>query len=300
MGSGTTREDHPESNSGNEQRSLAGKGLGLNPFFLRLATDFPLMSEAALLALLHSPSLAESPWRADYRREFAPKMSIDGEGIATVPVQGALARKPSIWELATGRVEDTDAIRNLIDQAAASSDIRGIMLAVDSPGGFFQGGPELAASVREANIRKPVVAHVAGMGASLAYLVASQASAIVASPSASVGSIGVIAMHADMTGLYEQLGIKLEVFRNTAGTLKAPGAYGTSLTDEQRTHIQSGVDAVHKIFVDTVKAARPQVKTGSMKGQTFMGNEAADLGLIDWAGNTSLAKALILRNGPRR
>jgi signal peptide peptidase SppA len=296
VGSGSAQDDGSTPNDGR----TANQAIGLNPFFLRLATDVPLMSEAALFALLHSPSMAEPRWRASMRREMAPKMSIDDDGIATVPVQGTLARKPSLWEMMTGAVEDTDSIRGLIDQAAASSDIRGILLSVDSPGGFFQGGPELAASVRDARQVKPVVAHVSGMGASLAYLVASQADAIVASPSASVGSIGVIGMHADMTGLYERFGIKLEVFRNTTGTLKAAGAFGTSLTDEQRAHIQTGMDSLYKTFVDTVKTARPQVKTDSMKGQTFMGDQAADLGLIDWSGNTTLAKALILKNGPRR
>lgn len=269
----------------------------MSPFLYRLATDIPLMLDAALVALLQpgpEPMAAEHPSYRELRQDMRPRMSVDSKGIATVPVQGALARNPSVRELAAGRVEDTDAIRGMIDTAAADSNISGIVLAIDSPGGFFTGGPELADSVAAARIRKPVVAHVQGMAASLGYMIASQADLIVASPSASVGSIGAIAAHADLTKFWEQLGVQWDVFRSQGADLKAPGAYNTALTDSQRENIQTSVDQVAGVFTKTVQRSRPGARLEGLRGRMFMGHEAADLGLLDWMGPESLAKGLIL------
>ena len=254
------------------------------------------MTEGALLALLQpfNPVLAEHPRLTQLRADARPQMSLDSRGIATIPISGSLMRKPSLWETWSGRAEDTDALTSLVHQAANDSNVSGILLAVDSPGGMFNGGLELADAVRSARMRKPVVSHVSGLGASLAYMVASQSDAIVASPSASVGSIGVIAAHADMTQFFADMGVKLEIFRSAGADLKAPGIYGTSLTDSQRESIQSSVDKVGQIFASTVTRARPKAKLEGLRGRTFLADDAADLGLIDYAGNDSFAKAIAM------
>lgn len=249
------------------------------------------MLDAALITLLE-PLTAEAPFFKELRQEFRPKMFVDGRGLATIPVEGALARKPSLYELAYGRVEDTDSIRALVDDAAGDSNIRGIIMAIDSPGGFFTGGLELANSVAAARTQKPVVAYVRGMAASLGYMIASQADTIVASPSASVGSIGAIAAHADLSGFWTKLGIKWDVFRSQGADLKAPGAYNTALTPEQREDIQGGVDRVADIFTKTVQRNRSKAQLSGLRGKMFMGDEAADLGLLDWVGGENLAQAL--------
>ena len=47
-------------------------------------------------------------------------------------------------------------------------------------------------------------------------------------------------------------GVKWDVFRSKGADLKAPGAYNTELTAEQREDIQTGVDKVANIFTNTV------------------------------------------------
>jgi signal peptide peptidase SppA len=254
------------------------------------------MTEAAIIALLQPvpPSMAESAWRRSVRNEFRPNVKVDNQGIATIAITGALMRSPSLYELFTGNAEDTDHVREAVNAVAGDSNVRGIVLAIDSPGGMFNGGPELADAVRAARHQKPVVAHVSGMAASLAYMIASEAHQIVASPSASVGSIGAIAAHVDISGMLGQFGVKVEVFRSAGADLKAPGVYGTTLTEAQRETFQSTVDKVGSIFTGRVTQARPKARIAGLRGKMFLGDEAADLGLIDWAGDAALARALAI------
>jgi len=178
---------------------------------------------------------------------------------AVVPVAGALARRPDPFELACGTFEDTDVLRDLVDQAAQDPQVRSMVLDVDSPGGFYGGGPELANAIRTASATKPVVAWTGGMMASLAYWVSSQADQVVASRSAAVGSIGVYIAAYDLTRLYESVGVKVELFKNREGDLKAMGVPGTSLTEAQRGHLQDPAQSCFNGFTAAVRHRRAEL-----------------------------------------
>jgi signal peptide peptidase SppA len=260
----------------------------------RLLTDVPMLQEGALNAFVRragivgDPKLAEHPGLKDFRQRLAPQVERLGD-VAVVPIVGALARRPDPFEMAWGDVEDTDAIRGLVERVGSDPDVSGILLDIDSPGGFYGGGPEMADAVKNAARRKPVVAYTGGMMASLAYLVGSQANQVVASRSATVGSIGVWTAIIDVSKLYESMGVKVELFRNKEGTFKAAGMPGTSLTDEQRAHIQGRTDALFGEFRRAVRGARVDVPDEAMRGQTFYGAEAKAQGLIDRVGDRSFA-----------
>jgi ClpP class serine protease len=160
------------------------------------------------------------------------------------------------------------------------------------------GTPELADAVAAAGKRVPIVAYTSGLMASAAYWVGSQASAIVASRSARVGSIGVYAAITDLSGLYASMGVKVEVFKNSEASLKAMGVPGTSLSDDQRAHLRSDVQATFDEFKATVSAARPRVSIDSMRGQTLSGQAAVKAGLVDHIG--SLADAIAIARRARR
>ena len=264
----------------------------------RLCTDTPFLLEGALAAMLRQstllgppyggPQAAEHPLLKAMRERLRPQIERAGD-LAIVPVAGALARRPDPVEMAFGDFEDTDSIRSLVEQAAADSDVSGILLDVDSPGGFYTGGPELADAVRSAGKRKPVVAWTGGMMASLAYWVGSQATQVVASRSATVGSIGVFIALYDVTKLFDAFGVRVELFKNKEGSLKAAGLPGTSLSDAQREHFQERAQAAFEEFRKTVQSARAGVPAEAMRGQTFSGVEAKGVGLVDRIGDRAFA-----------
>lgn len=267
----------------------------MNPFVARCLNDVPFLTNGAfMLRAGLDPQAAEHPAIKRMRDGLKPRIEQVGN-LAVVPIVGALMRRPDPWEQAFGDAEDTDALADLVREAAGNSEFEGILLDVDSPGGFYGGGPELADAVRSATKAKPVVAYTGGLMASLAYWVGSQATEVIASRSAAVGSVGVYIAVYDYTKLFEAYGIKVEVFKNAEGTLKAAGLPGTSLTDDHRAHLQERAQTGFSEFSKAVRAARGDVPADAMKGQTFNGPEAKRMGLVDRVGDRSYAFSVLRR-----
>ena len=155
---------------------------------------------------------------------------------------------------------------------AERDDIKAVFLDIDSPGGTVAGTPELAATVASINAQKPVYAFSSGLMCSAAYWIASQARAIYATPSARVGSIGVVQAVIDDTAALDAKGIKVEVF--AVGKYKAMGAPGTPLTDDQRELINSNLAETAGEFHAAVLARGRSIPPEAMEGQTFSGRQA--------------------------
>jgi signal peptide peptidase SppA len=134
------------------------------------------------------------------------------------------------------------------------------------------GTPEIAAAVSALDQKKPVYAFSSGLMASAAYWIASQARAIYATPSAQVGSIGVVQAVVDRSAAINAAGIKVEVF--SVGKYKAMGAPGTPLTDDQRELIQSNLAEIAGEFHAAVLAKGRAITAEAMEGQTFSGRQA--------------------------
>ncbi len=209
-------------------------------------------------------------------------------GIAHVHIFGPLARNLPPLERAMGK---TDFAQIHEDFAAAkAAGARGILLHIDSPGGTVNGTPEAADLVAASEI--PVVVH-ARRAASAAYYIAAGAKAIVASPSAEVGSVGVMMPRVNLTGVMEKLGIKAETITNTAGDLKGISPTG-ELTPVQRAHLQETADGMFAAFRDHILNHR-QVPATAMRGQTFSGFGAMSANLADAIGDPSQARAILLQ-----
>lgn len=208
-------------------------------------------------------------------------MEIDERGFAIIPVGGMMGRKLSGLEKGSGAVDTDDVIGELRD-ANADESVRWILLDIDSPGGLVNGTPEVAAAVRDSD--KPVFAFTAGMMASAAYWLGSSAQQVYATRSADIGSIGVYVPFFDQTGMLEQMGVEVELFKS--GRFKGMGFPGVPLTDEQRERIQGEVDQIADWFYATVRDNREmfggvEIEDETMQGQTFLADEAIGRGLID-------------------
>lgn len=201
--------------------------------------------------------------------------------VAVVSASGVIGRKFSTMLNSSG-VTSVDVLGEVITEAANDNAVDAIVLDVDSPGGTVAGVPEAAEIVEQAATMKPLVAHTSGMMASAGYWLSAAADAIFATPSASVGSIGVYAVFNDVTRMYEREGIDVNLFKH--GELKAAGVPGVPLTDAQKDMIQEGVDDVAAWFKGFVTASRPGVRAEAMEGQSYLGKNALGVGLIDGTG----------------
>ncbi len=215
---------------------------------------------------------------AGMKSEPAREYSTDGD-VAIIPVEGVIGRKFSSALNSSG-VTSVDVLQRLIESAVADPRVSALVLSIDSPGGLARGVPEAAHAVAAANMTKPVVAFVDGQASSAAYWIASQASAIYATESASVGSIGVYSALLDTSLAMAAAGARVEVFKS--GIHKGAGLPGTSLTDDQRAMIQAGVDSLGVAFRADVRAGRGRdISDDDMQGQSFDVAAGLAAGLID-------------------
>jgi len=208
--------------------------------------------------------------------QSSPLLSVE-DGIGVIAIDGPMMRKPDVFARVLFRAADSNMIGDALREAGARDDIKAVFLEIDSPGGTVAGTPELAATVKSVNERKPVYAFSSGLMASAAYWVASQARAIYATPSAQVGSIGVVQAVIDDTAALDAEGIKVEVF--SVGKYKAMGAPGTPLTDDQRNLIRSNLAEIAQEFHAAVLARGRAIPADAMEGQTFSGRQAQRVNL---------------------
>jgi signal peptide peptidase SppA len=194
------------------------------------------------------------------------------DGVGVVAIEGPILRKPDLFARMFFGATSSEDIGAALREAGSRPDIKAVFLNIDSPGGTVAGTPELAAAVASLNKQKPVYAFSSGLMASAAYWVASQASAIYATPSAQVGSIGVVQAVIDNSTALDKAGIKVEVF--SVGKYKAMGAPGTPLTDDQRELINSNLAEIAGEFHAAVLAKGRSIPAEAMEGQTFSGKQA--------------------------
>ena len=167
-----------------------------------------------------------------------------------------------------------DALRAAAEDPAAEV----ILLDIDSPGGQVTGTPELADLVAEIDGVKPVVAYTETLCCSAAYWIACSARQIVASPSAVVGSIGVICQYEEHSERLEREGVKVMTFKS--GELKDTGNMAAAMSDEQKDFVQAGIDARFSEFVEQVRSNR-SVSDAALTGGWWSATEAAGMGLVD-------------------
>lgn len=222
--------------------------------------------------------------------DFIPQrkqMVVGADGIADIHILGPLGKGLSKIEQSCGctgfeQIEDDYA------QAIAGG-ARGVLLHINSPGGTVTGTPECAQMIADCPI--PTVAFTDDMCASAAYYLASGASAIVASQSAAVGSIGVYIPWMDASARYAAAGLKPDPIVNTGGDLKALG-FGGKLSDAQRSYLQQQVDEDFAAFKGHVLTYRA-IEDGAMRGQCLGGKSALAANLIDCVGSMADARRML-------
>lgn len=232
----------------------------------------------ALLSAISEGTIPIASLTEAARRSYASdgnqsKMTIAG-GIARIPIDGVLMRGAS-WSGTTC----LDQLAANVNAAEKDNSVNCILLCVDSPGGTVNGTPECADVV--SNTTKPTIAFVSGQCASAAYWIASCADQIFASQSSEIGSIGALMQVFDFSGMLAQMGIKNEVI--SSGKYKGMGAIGTSLSPDQRAHLQDHVNSIAADFKTAVQVNRypRSIDAALMDGQMFHAKAAAASGLID-------------------
>lgn len=242
----------------------------------------PALEEA--LARLQAGDLPEARSDPESAEAALPRGLASRAGdVAVLPVRGVILPRVSLIFELFGMATSTERLAAAVRQASNDPSVKAIVLDIDSPGGSTAGNPELAEVLFEARERKPMVASANMMAASAAYWIASQATEVVAAPSAIVGSIGVYMIHQDRSKMAEAAGVKVTYI--SAGKYKVDGNPFEPLSDTAREEMQAIVDDLYGQFVGHVARGRgvtpAEVRSQYGDGKVFAAAEAKRLGLID-------------------
>lgn len=205
------------------------------------------------------------------------------DGIAIINVMGTLVRRSSGMDALSGLSSYAQIESEFID-AATEPAIRAILLDVDSPGGEAGGVFDLASQIFQARSLKPVWAVANDSAFSAAYALAGAAERVYVTQTGGVGSIGVIAVHLDVSAFDAKEGLKYTtVF---AGDRKADFSQHEPLSKDARATLQDEIDRLYDIFTASVAQNRGMKQEAVKKTEAglFFGNNAVSAGLADKVG----------------
>ena len=169
-----------------------------------------------------------------------------------------------------------------------------LLLRIDSPGGTVGDSQEIHAAILRLRQKGcHVVASFGNISASGGVYVGVAAERIVANPGTITGSIGVILRGNDISRLLERIGIRFQTVKS--GVFKDILSPDRALTEEERTLLQSLIDASYSQFVAAVAEGRG-LEEGAVRafadGRVFTGAQAQSLGLVDQLGDEEAARRL--------
>lgn len=233
--------------------------------------------------------------------------------IAVVLVEGTIidGQSRSIPLLGT-QFTGGDTIVAQLRAVRADPACQGVVLRVNSPGGSALASDIIWREVSrtheawQKNPKRspPIVVSMGDVAGSGGYYVAMGADTIFAQPTTLTGSIGVVSLHFDVSGLLAKLGVSTHSF--TRGKDADLGSFYRPFSDDQRAKMQASIRRIYDLFVRRVADARgktPEQVNALGRGHVYSGTDAKDLGLVDAMGGLRDAVALARERGgvgPRR
>jgi signal peptide peptidase SppA len=204
------------------------------------------------------------------------------DGIAVIEIAGVLIHRGSWIGQSSGQTS-YEGIAAQIEAAAKDPNVRGLALEIDSFGGEVAGVFDLADQIRAVRATKPVWAFVAEHAFSAGYALAAQADRILLPRTGTVGSIGVVVMHADLSGQLDQDGVRVTLIHS--GQHKVEGNPYQPLPKSVQDDIQREIDVLRFLFAETVAAGRgdrlSQDAALATEAATYRGTDAVAAGLAD-------------------
>ncbi len=214
--------------------------------------------------------------------------------IAVIGLEGIIAGGRSRREpLGTGGLSGAGSVVDQLEEAARSSEVKAIVLRIDSPGGDAVASDLIWRAVKKAREKKPVIASMGDLAASGGYLVAVGAERIVAEPSTLTGSIGVFVLKPELSGVLEKLAVHRHV--QARGKNADLSSMARPWTAEERALVEKQVDVVYATFLDRVVEGRtlPRAEVEKVAGgRVWTGQQALSRKLVDQLGGLDDAVAL--------
>lgn len=225
---------------------------------------------------------------SDYARVDPADIGFDAKGkIALVYGTGSVVQGESSGSpLSRSPVFASETVSSALLDAADDPEISAIVLRIDSPGGSALASEMIWRAVERVKAKgKPVIASFSDVAASGGYYVAAAADAIVSDPGTLTGSIGVFALRASLSGLFEKLEIGIDSL--TRGRHADFLLSSNRLSPAAHARLQTSVLDTYKLFLTRVSDGRGmsvEEVDELGQGRVWTGDQAYQAGLVDELG----------------
>lgn len=164
----------------------------------------------------------------------------------------------------------------------------GVVIDTDSGGGQVYGTPEFYDAVKTFAEVKTIGIFTNGYLCSGAYYFAAGATFIMANKRAdAIGSIGGYTVMVNYNGLLKKYGAKVHTLYSDLSPDKNKGHRGVMDGSDEggKEYIKTELNPMVLTFHVDMKSARPQLNEEVFKGGTWTGDQAMEMGLIDYNGS---------------
>lgn len=192
--------------------------------------------------------------------------------------------------IAPGTDANADIIIESLRKAYDNTQVAGVVLRIDSPGGSPVQAGRINAEIRRLRTlhpKVPLYAVIDDICASGGYYVAVAADKIYADKASVVGSIGVLMNGFGFVDALQKLGIERRLL--TAGDHKGFLDPFSPQNPEDADHARELLQAIHSQFIEVVKdgrGARLKDDPRLFSGLVWTGDQGIELGLVDALGDT--------------
>jgi protease-4 len=193
--------------------------------------------------------------------------TVSGEGgdkVLLIDIKGVISNKKEVSPLGVEmNVGLVDHVRETLKKAEKDDDVKALILRINTPGGTVTSSDIIYHEIKTFKERKK--------------------DRIIVHPTSLTGSIGVIAMKMNLTGLMDKMGVDFEVVKS--GDHKDFLSPFRALTKDERLIFQETIDNLHQRFVSTIEDNRTQLSRDEIKkladGRIYTSQQALDAKLID-------------------
>lgn len=206
--------------------------------------------------------------------------------IVMIPISGVITDSPKSRIIRThpGTVQEVVSHLRLAEQDPR---VKAVLFTIDSPGGSTTASDILYHEIAafKARSAKTVAVCMMGLATSGGYYVALPADLIMAHPTTVTGSVGVMLVRPEITGLMETIGVAVQV--NKSGENKDMGSPFRNSRPNEEVLLQELTDALGKRFIDLVQKHR-QLDPNHLRivadARVFLAESALAMGLVDQIG----------------
>lgn len=181
-----------------------------------------------------------------------------------------------------------ETVREILMKAEEDDKIKALLLRINSPGGTVTSSDIIYHEIMSFKEKKKIKVYVSivDLAASGGYYIAMSGDTLVAHPTSLTGSIGVIAVKVNVSGLLEKIGVGWEVVKS--GDKKDFLSPLRALTTEEKRLFQNTIDSFHNRFVRTIVKNRSGLELKAVEnladGRIYNSEQALEAKLIDKIG----------------